>query len=191
MIINNVAKHALKLANGQCSKFIVSSVAKLSLAMMAVEILFALSSVKAETAVSMSDTNFIQAAAQGGMTEVKLGELAAANGIRDDVKHFGQMMVKDHKAVNNDLKALAAQKGVSLPERMDAKHQAMVDKLTGLTGSAFDDAYVVAMIKGHIKDDKAFKAESNVTQDADIRVFLDKSIPVVESHLQQIMALKK
>jgi len=139
----------------------------------------------------MADTNFILAAAQGGMTEVKLGELASTNGMRDDVKEFGRMMVKDHTAINDDLKALAAQKGVTLPDSLDATHQAMVDKLTALTGSEFDDAYIAAMIKGHKKDARAFKAESTATQDADIKSFLDKSIPVVEAHLQHVKAMKK
>jgi predicted outer membrane protein len=87
----------------------------------------------AETTISMADTDFILAAAQGGMTEVKLGELAATNGMRADVKEFGQMMVKDHTAINDDLKTLAMQKGVALPDSLDAKHQAMVDKMAALT----------------------------------------------------------
>jgi len=62
----------------------------------------------AQTPVSMADTNFIFAAAQGGMTEVKLGALAVQQGMRDDVKQFGHMMVKDHSAINDDLKSLAA-----------------------------------------------------------------------------------
>jgi putative membrane protein len=146
---------------------------------------------KAETSVSMDDTNFILGAAQGGMTEVELGELAATNGMREDVKEFGQMMVKDHTAINGDLKTLAAQKGVTLPESLDAKHQGMVDKMTALRGSEFDDAYIKGMIKAHQKDAKAFKAEASATQDADIKGFLDKSIPVVEAHLQHVTALKK
>ncbi len=150
----------------------------LGLALMAIG--FLIPSANAETPISMADTNFILAAAQGGMTEVTLGELAATNGMRPDVKDFGQMMVKDHTAINGDLKALAALKGVTLPDSLDTKHQAMVDKMASLTGSAFDDAYINGMIKAHTKDDKAFKAESAATQDADIKNFLDKSIPVVK-----------
>jgi putative membrane protein len=146
---------------------------------------------KAQTPISTADTNFILAAAQGGMTEVKLGELAAANGTRADVKTFGQMMVKDHTAINDDMKALAAKKSVTLPDSLDAKHQAMVDKLTALTGSQFDDDYIAGMIKAHTKDAKAFKAEAAATQDADIKSFLDKSLPVVEAHLQHIKAMNK
>jgi len=111
--------------------------------------------------------------------------------MRADVKDFGQMMVKDHTAINDDLKALAAQKGVTLPDGLDAKHQAMVDKMSALTGTKFDDAYIAGMIKAHTKDAKAFKAESAATSDADIKIFLDKSIPVVDAHLQHITAMKK
>jgi putative membrane protein len=163
--------------------------AMLGLALVSVGLL--VSPATAATPVSMADKDFILAAAQGGMTEVKLGELAVQQGLRADVKEFGQMMVNDHSAINDDLKALAAKEGVALPDSLDAKHQGMVDKLAALTGSAFDDAYVAAMIKGHKKDAKAFKAESTATQDADIKSFLDKSIPVVESHLQHVTAMKK
>ena len=51
--------------------------------------------------------------------------------------------------------------------------------------------FVNRMIKAHQKDARAFKAESAATQDADIKNFLDKSIPVVEAHLKIIMAMKK
>ena len=147
--------------------------------------------VTAQTKLSVADNDFVLAAAQGGMTEVKLGELAAQKAVRDDVKAFGQMMVKDHSAINADLKALASQKGVTLPDSLDTKHQGMVDKLAALNGSAFDEAYISAMVKGHKMDAKAFKAESVATTDADIKSFVDKSLPVVEMHLEHIKAMKK
>jgi putative membrane protein len=169
----------------------MKSIIPLSVALMAAGFLLAVPCAKAQTAISMTDTNFIMAAAQGGMTEVKLGELASTSGKREDVKEFGKMMVKDHTAINEDLKALAAQKGVTPPKSLDAEHQGIVDNMTALKGSEFDDAYIAGMIQIHQKDAKAFKAESAATQDVDIKYFLDKSIPVVESHLQQATTLKK
>jgi putative membrane protein len=169
----------------------MKSIIPLLVASMAVGFVLAVPCAKAQTTIPMADTNFILAAAQGGMTEVKLGELASTSGMRSDVKEFGQMMMKDHTAINDDLKALAAQKGVTLPNSLDAEHQGMVDKMAALKGSGFDDAYINGMIQAHQMDAKAFKAESAATHDADIKYFLDKSIPVVESHLQQVTALKK
>jgi putative membrane protein len=170
---------------------LISSSASATLAMVLLALGLLVPCAKAQTSISMADTNFILAAAQGGMTEVKLGELASTSGVRDDVKSFGRMMVKDHTAINDDLKALAAQKGVTLPDSLDAKHQAMVDKMAVLTGPGFDDAYINGMIKAHQKDATAFKAEAAATQDAAIKSFLDKSIPIVEAHLQHVTAMKK
>jgi len=112
------------------------------------------------------------------MTEVKLGELAATNAKRDDVKEFGQLMVKDHTAINSDLKALASQKSVTLPDTLDEKHQHMVDKLAALTGAEFDEAYITAMVKDHRADAKEFKAESAATKDVDVKSFLDNQHPL-------------
>jgi putative membrane protein len=100
-------------------------------------------------------------------------------------------MVKDHTAINDDLKTLATQKGVTLPDGLDATHEGMLDKLTALAGVEFDNAYIADMAKGHKMDATAFKAESATTQDADVKGFVDKSIPVVERHLKHISSMKK
>jgi len=189
MNTNAESKHTVDQDNTSFPKIISkSALVALGMALLVLGLLAPYAN--AETPISMADTNFILAAAQGGMTEVRLGELASTNGVREGVKDFGRMMVKDHTAINNDLKALAAQKGVTLPDSLDAKHKAMVDKMAVLTGSEFDDAYIKAMIKVHQKDARAFKAESAATQDADIKSFLDKSIPVVEAHLTHITELQ-
>jgi putative membrane protein len=192
MNTNTVSIHAVEQDNARSPKHIASSAAaKLAMALVAIGLSVAVPRANAAVTVSTTDQDFILAAAQGGMTEVKLGELASTNGKRNDVKEFGQMMVKDHTAINDDLKALAAQKGVILPDSLDAKHQGMVDKMTALTGSGFDDAYIADMIKGHKADAKAFKGESAATQDTEIKSFLDKSIPVVDEHLKHVMAMPK
>jgi len=161
------------------------------MALMAVGLLFAVPGARAETKLSAADKAFILAAAQGGMTEVKLGELAGRKGTREDVKQFGRLMVKDHTAINDDLKSLAAQKCVTLSGNLDAKHQAMVDKMTALRVADFDNAYIAAMLKGHEADAEAFKAESGETQDPDVKSFVDKSTPVVVDHLLQITGMKQ
>src|SRR5579871_3208590 len=104
-------KHAVRQIRAPFITLIAgSAAARLSLALMAACLLLAVPCARADTEVSTVDKNFILAAAQGGLTEVKLGELAAEKGTRGDVKAFGQMMVKDHTANNEDLKTLATQK---------------------------------------------------------------------------------
>lgn len=192
MNINTESKRVAKQNKTCFSKLIAcSSTVELGVALVAMGLLLAAPCAKAQTKLATEDKTFILAAAQGGMTEVKLGELAARKGTRDDVKEFGQMMVKDHTTINGDLKSLAEQKGVALPDSLDTKHQGMVDRMAALKGADFDNAYIAAMLKGHKADADAFKSESVETQDTDIKSFVDKSFPVVTQHLERISSMKK
>jgi len=143
-----------------------------------------------KSTVSTADTAFVMKAAQGGMTEVQLGQLAADKGTSQDVKDFGSKMVVDHGKANDELKSIAISKGITIPDKLDAKHQAMVDKQTGLSGTAFDKAYVAAMVKGHKETDALFTKEASSGQDADIKAFAAKTDATVKMHLTMIQDIQ-
>src|ERR1051325_7780136 len=65
--------------------------------------------------------SFLKEAAQGGMTEVTLGQLASEKAKDDAVKSFGQRMVKDHGKSNEELQKLAHTEGVTLPTDMGSE----------------------------------------------------------------------
>lgn len=131
-----------------------------------------------------SDAKFAMDAAKGGMMEVKLGKVAVAQASSPDVKQFGQRMVDDHSKANDELKQIAAQKGITLPESLDASAKAKVDKMSKMSGAAFDRAYMRDMVEDHRKDVAEFKKESASGQDADIKGFAGKTLPTLEDHLK-------
>jgi putative membrane protein len=57
--------------------------------------------VYAEGKLAPTDTTFVRKAAEGGMAEVKLGQLAKEKGSNKAVKEFGDRMVKDHSKAND------------------------------------------------------------------------------------------
>lgn len=152
---------------------------------------FSVAPANAATTVSPADQAFLLTAAQINLTEMKLGALALQNGQRDDVKEFARTMMKDHMALNEDLKTLAVQKEITLPDTLDAANEGMVDKLTALTGADFDKAYIGGMYKGHKKAVKLFTHEGATVTDPDVKNFLDKATPILTEHLRLITALKK
>jgi putative membrane protein len=142
--------------------------------------------VRAADSVSASDKTFVMKAAQGGMTEVQLGQIAATKGTSQDVKDFGAKMVTDHGKANDELKSIATAKGITIPDKLDSKHQAMVDKMNGMSAADFDKAYVNAMVKAHKKDDMLFTKEASSGDDADIKAFASKTDETVKMHLSMI-----
>ena len=68
--------------------------------------------------MDQSTSEFMIKVADVGMTEVKLGQMAQDKAISQRVKDFGAMMVKDHTAAGDELKTMARQKNVTLPETM-------------------------------------------------------------------------
>jgi len=143
-----------------------------------------------KSTVSTADTAFVMKAAQGGMTEVQLGQLAADKGTSQDVKDFGSKMVVDHGKANDELKSIAISKGITIPDKLDAKHQAMVDKMNGLSVTAFDKAYVDAMVAAHKKDDALFTKEASSGRDADVKAFAAKTDETVKMHLSMIQDIQ-
>ncbi len=136
--------------------------------------------------VAEADKTFVLKAAQGGMTEIQLGQLASEKGTSSDVKSFGAQMVTDHGKASDELKSIAKAKGIVIPDKLDAKHQAMVDKMTALSGAAFDKAYVDGMVMAHKKDDMLFSKEASSGSDADIKAFAGKTDETVKMHLKMI-----
>lgn len=131
---------------------------------------------------SHPDNKFIKEAAQGGMAEVALGQLAADKAESDAVKNFGQQMVTDHGKANQELKDLATSEGVILPAEMNAQGRALQKKLSGLSGAAFDKAYMKEMLKDHQKDISAFKKEAEQGKDAEVKSWAAKTLPTLQEH---------
>ncbi len=135
--------------------------------------------------VTTADQHFMDKAAQGGMAEVELGQLAEQNAQSSEVKAFGKRMVDDHSKANDQLKQLASQEEVSLPTSLDAKDQATKDRLEKLHGAAFDKAYMHDMVMDHKKDVAEFKHESEVAHSPALRDWAKQTTPTLESHLQE------
>ena len=132
--------------------------------------------------LALADQRFVKEAAIVGMAEVELGKLAADKATTADVKQFGQRMVDDHSKANDELKSWASQNNVTLPADLDAKNKATRDRLSKLTGAAFDRAYMTAMVADHNADVAAFERASKTVKNTDLKAWVDKTLPTLQEH---------
>ncbi len=134
--------------------------------------------------LSSADKKFATEAAQGGLAEVELGQLATQKGQSDKVKQFGQRMVDDHTNANKQLKSIAEKDNITLPTSITAKDQALKDKLSGLSGADFDRTYIQSMVKDHNKDIAEFQREASNGTNADLKGFAAQTVPTLQEHLR-------
>lgn len=143
----------------------------------------------AAIAATSPDASFYKKAAEGGISEVELGNLAQQKSHNQGVKDFGAMMVKDHSAANEKLKSLAESKNMTLPAHPSATETVSKTRLEALSGDSFDKSYIKGMIKDHEEDIAEFKKEAASGQDPDARAFARDTLPTLETHLKKIKSV--
>jgi putative membrane protein len=142
-------------------------------------------------AAMAADSHFAKEAAQGGMAEVKLGQLAQEKGSNDAVKSFGKRMVDDHSKAGDKLKDAASKENITLPDDIAAKDQATYDRLSKLNGAAFDRAYAKDMVKDHQTDVAAFQKEANGGKSDALKSFASETLPTLQDHLKDAKEMMK
>ena len=143
-----------------------------------------------QNTIGALDRQFVIEAAQGGMAEVSLGQMAAQRATSDEVKQYGQQMVKEHTQANKELLALATQKGLTPPKDMGPKYQAVMERMSQLPSESFDQAYMSeAGINGHLESAIVYQRQVQLGQDQDLKAFAAKILPTVREHLEMAQSM--
>ena len=133
--------------------------------------------------------DFVEDASAKGIAEVEAGKLAQEKGSASDVKAFADMMVKDHTAANEELKAIAASKKLEVSDDamlMD-KAKAMILELR--SAKSFDQAYANNQVKAHEATIELFENYVKDGTDAELKAFAEKTLSTLKEHLTKARAL--
>jgi putative membrane protein len=130
------------------------------------------------------ERKFVEEAARGGLAEVALGKLAQDKAQAQEVRQFGRRMVDDHSKANEELKHVAAAKGIDLPSELAPTHRREYERLQKLSGSQFDREYMKHMVSDHKKNISDFRSAAKSAKDADVKKFADDTLPTLEKHLE-------
>ena len=144
----------------------------------------ALAVASAATARAQSgDQAFVTKLAGVAMAEVELGKLAKDKASSREVRAFGQRMIDDHSKAGDELKGIAQRKNFAWPSALPADAVALKDKLSKLSGAAFDRAYIDEMVKGHTAVLPEVQKEAQSGGDADVKAWAAKASSSVQAHL--------
>ncbi|MBY6264281.1 DUF4142 domain-containing protein [Azospirillum sp. 412522] len=140
--------------------------------------------------MAQQDMTFAEKAAVSDMFEIQAGKLAQDQAKGQSVKQFGSQMVSDHTKTSEAMKAMAQQKSMTLPTKLDSEHQQKLDKLRGLKGDQFDAAYLQGQTDAHQTAVTLFRQQAEDGKDADLRRFAEQTLPTLEQHLRHVRDLR-
>jgi len=143
--------------------------------------------------VASNDTaKFFEQAASANKLEIESGRLAAQQATNPQLKAFGEQMVDDHTKAGQDLQALAAQKGVTLPATMTDSHQKKLDALRKeQPGEDFDQEFRDLMVDSHQEAVSLFEETADDAKDPEVKSFAAKMLPTLQHHEEEAKALPK
>jgi putative membrane protein len=137
------------------------------------------------------DKMFVAKAMQGSVAEIQLGQLTLQKSDNQQVKQFAQRMIDDHTRLNDQMKPVAQQLGVVVPDQPSKKDRNTMAKLQALSGPAYDQAYIKDMVKDHKQDLSQFQMEASSGQDQTVKDAATQGSKVIAQHLQMAQQLAK
>ena len=138
---------------------------------------------------SQADKTFAMTAARSGLAEVQAGQLATQKATSPQVKQYGQTLVTDHSKANDELQQIAQQENLTLPPQPGASERSQDQQLGGMSGSAFDSAFVSDEVRDHQQAIATFQREAQSGHDPALKDFAQKTLPMLRQHLQMAQSL--
>jgi len=134
---------------------------------------------------------FTARAAFGNMFEIESSKLALERSKAALVKAFAQRMVDDHSAAAVKFKEAVLEAKLAMPpDKLDAKHQAVLSELSDKKGDDFDKAYIEAQYKAHVETVELFKGYAQAGEDTRMRAFAAELLPTLDAHLQHVAKMR-
>ena len=147
-------------------------------------------SVAVASAQAITDAQIAHIVVTANQVDIDAGTLAASKGSNAEVKKFGQQMVTDHTGVNKQASELAAKLKVTpadnpTSQSLKAGGDKNVAALKGLSGAAFDKAYIDNEVAYHQAVlDAVDKTLIPGATNAELKALLVKVRPAFVAHLE-------
>ncbi|HZY80103.1 MAG TPA: DUF4142 domain-containing protein [Cyclobacteriaceae bacterium] len=140
--------------------------------------------------VGVVKPSFATKAADMGLTEVHLAELAVHKTKDESIKHFAELMLKDHAAANEELKKLAASKNITLPAECMTCAETYKE-LHDLGTDEFNERYSKLMVDDHERAVKLFGNEAANSKDPDLKKWAGQKLPTLKHHYRMATEMMK
>ncbi|MEV4223108.1 DUF4142 domain-containing protein [Nonomuraea sp. NPDC049725] len=137
-------------------------------------------------ALSDQDRIWMKKIHQGNLAEIQAGELAADKATGAKVKEVGELLVKDHTALDEQLTAAAGKLGVKLPSSATSAQKKVIQALESAAKADFDEEFLAAMRAEHRKAVAETQVELKKGSSPEVKAMAEDALPKLQHHLDMI-----
>lgn len=137
------------------------------------------------------DARFINDVHLGNQKEVTLANMALQKATNPTVKQYAQQMIDHHNQADSKVVQLAQMKGIKLPQGPSTSLNSVIDKMTALSGSSFDKAYIDEAVEDHKRTVDVYRMQAERGTDKDVQVLATQNLPEIESHLASARSISQ
>ena len=139
--------------------------------------------------VDNADADFLSFAVYSGIKEVEASRVAQSKGQAKEIKDLAAMMITDHTAMGDKVKALAASKNVAFRDSLSTEDSDMI-RNNKKTGAAYDREYASMMVDDHEDAVRRFENAANNAKDPEVKALATEALPKLKHHLEMSKAAK-
>lgn len=140
--------------------------------------------------LSDADRAFVLDAAGAGLYQLEAARLAERHTRDPRVRSYAAMLQQQYSLANDELRALARGWGVAWPATLPPARQALLTALAALVPEFFDRRYVEQTgVADHQADLQLFEAAGRALEDAALRQWALRRVPVLQHHLAEAQKL--
>ncbi len=133
--------------------------------------------------LSKLDRAFVEKAAQDGVAEIEMAKLARKKATSTELRHFADMMLKEHGETKDKLAKMAEQLGLRLSTEPSGEHRKMLDDFANYDGEEFDKQFISTTLEEHEKDIGLYQSESEHGHNEELKRYAVEITPILKKHL--------
>ena len=145
----------------------------------------------AEQKDQQRDARFAAMVYETNLLEIELGKVAQRNSASPEVQKFAQLMVDGHTKDNEELKVVAQQKSIRLPDTLSERGKRKFERLSEAKAEEFDRKYIRFMIREHKDAIDAFEQQVEQGHDDVMKIWASETIPTIRHHLEMAEATEE
>lgn len=136
------------------------------------------------------DVAFINEAAQAGLGNIMLGQLALQRSRNPQVTNFARAEIAEQQQNAASFKQIAPRIGATLPTTPGPKFQAIMTRMQQLSGTQFDNAYLdEGGVNAHLENAALFQREAAFGRNPDLIAVANRGIPIITQHFSTASSL--